>query len=130
MSATRTFILKSRLDVESLRRFLEARWKECAGKGWPLAVEIHEQRGQRSLAQNRAYWAILGDISADAWVNDQQYDAETWHAFFAGRFIGWHELPGGDRAPISTTTLDVAEFAAYLEKIQAYAATELGQEFA
>lgn len=126
----RVFVLRSRFDLEAVKRYLAARWLECVTKGYPLAIEVHEQRGQRTAAQNRFYWALLGDVAEDAWVDDRQYDAETWHGFFAGRFIGWNDLPGGGRVPISTTTLDVAEFASYLERVQAYAATELGMEIA
>ena len=124
----RTFLLRNRFEVEGTCRFLRAHWKARADAGYPLAIEIHDQRERRTVAQNRFYWALLGDIADDAWVDEQQFDAETWHAFFAGRFIGWHELPHGGRAPISTTTLDVAEFQSYLERVQAYAATELGLE--
>jgi hypothetical protein len=42
--------------------------------------------------------------------------------------IGSEELPHGGTAGISTTSLSVAEFAEYVGKVEAYAASELGIE--
>ena len=54
------------------------------------------------------------------------YSAETWHKYFASRFLGCEEtrLPNGTilQIPYSTTDLDVAEFGDYMTKVEAWAA--------
>lgn len=124
----RTFVLHDEPRTRMLRAFIESNWLAFAQEGRPLAVTVEEYKAKRSGAQNRLYWALLRQIAEQAWVDGKQYADDIWHAFFAGRFIGWNELPGGGRTPISTTTLDVASFTEYIDRIQAYAATELGVE--
>jgi len=43
--------------------------------------------------------------------------------------LGLVDLPGGAKAGESTTKLNVSEFAEYVTKVTAYAATELGVIF-
>jgi len=124
----RVFILRSAPQARQLWAFLKANWLEMAQAGRPLAVTVCEAKAKRSGDQNRRYWALLNDISSSAWVGGRQYTADVWHAEFAGRFIGWSETPSGARVPISTTTLSVADFTAYMDRIEAYATSELGIE--
>lgn len=126
----RTFVLRNENACKALHAFLKGNWVACAQAGKPLAVTVEEHKAKRSGSQNRMYWLLLTDIAANCWIDGRQYSKEAWHAHFAGEFIGWEELPGGRRSPISTTTLSVAEFTAYIERIQAYAATELALEAA
>ena len=126
----RTFILRSELNARQLWQFLKANWLSCAQANKPLAVTVEEHKAKRSDAQNRLYWRLLADIAEHCWIDGRQFSKEAWRAHFAGEFIGWEETPGGRRAPISTTTLGVAEFTAYIERIQEYAATELALEAA
>ena len=93
-----------------------------------MAVLVTEHKSKRNQPQNRLYWALLREISEQAWVDGRLYSSDAWHAFFAGKFIGREDMPGGGSKPISTTTLDVFAFAEYVTKIQAYAADELGLE--
>lgn len=126
----RTFVLRTEINCRQLYAFLKANWPAFAQQRKPLAVTVQEHKAKRSGDQNRLYWALLSDIAENCWVDGKQFTKEAWHAWFAGEFIGWEELPGGRRAPISTTTLSVAEFTAYLDRIQHYAATELALEAA
>ena len=126
----RTFTLREETHARALHTFLSANWRAMAAAGRPLAVIVCEAKAKRSGAQNSRYWALLGEIAEHAWVGGRRrrYSADVWHAEFAGRFIGWHETPSGARVPISTTTLSVAEFGEYMDRIEAYATTELGVE--
>jgi len=124
----RVFVLRDVTHVRSLHAFLKSNAQAMAKEGRPLAVHVTEHKARRNSAQNRLYWALLRDISEQAWVDGKQYSSEAWHAYFAGQYIGREETPGGGSIAISTTTLSVHEFADYVTRIQAYAATELGIE--
>jgi hypothetical protein len=125
---SRLFVLRTDDHARSLAAYLKQNRKKAAESGRPLAVYVGPYRESRSAAQNRLYWAVLNHIAEAAHVDGQQFSSTAWHAYFAGKFIGFDELPDGTRAPISTTTLDVESFNEYLTQIQAYAATELGVE--
>lgn len=122
----RQFVLRDETSAKALWGFLKQNWAALAQQGKPLAITVTEWRAKRSGQANRRYWAILNEISSQAWINGKQYSKEAWHHEFAGRFIGWEETPGGHMSPISTTTLDIGEFSDYMTKIEEYAASELG----
>jgi hypothetical protein len=88
-------------------------------------IVIREHRKARSIAQNRYYWALLNELARHE-VQGQRFITEAWHEYFKGRFIGKEEikLPNGQifNRPISTTTLDVGQFAEYVTQIEAWAA--------
>ena len=124
----KTFVLRNDINARQLWAFLRANWVAMAQAGKPFAVVIAEHKAKRSGEQNRRLWALLNDISANAWVGGRQFSAEAWHEHFKRQFIGIEELPGGATAGISTTTLGVAEFSAYMDRIEHYAAQSLGIE--
>lgn len=125
----RTFVLRGEADAGALWAFLKANWRALAADGKPLAVLVTLHKTKRSTEQNKRLWALLGEISRNAWVQGRQFSAEAWNEHFAGEFIGYEELPSGRRKGISTTTLSVAEMAEYQTRIEAYAASELGIQF-
>ena len=122
----RVFVLRDEPNARALYGFLKANWKELAQAGRPLSIEVKEFKAKRSLEQNKLYWQRLNEIAEQAWVGGKQFSAEAWHEFCKARFIGMDELPDGRRFGISTTTLSVAEFSDYLNRIETYAADELG----
>lgn len=128
MPLERLFVLRTEQNAQALHAFLKANWRSLADAGTPLACSIAEHKAKRNTKQNRLYWALLNDISANAWVDGKQYSADAWHEWAKQRFIGCEETPGGGKSGISTTTLDVGSFADFITKLQAYAATDLGLE--
>lgn len=80
---------------------------------------------KRSNPQNRLYWELLHMMSAREWAG-QRYSAESFHKYYAARFIGCEDLrlPNGQTMtlPRSTSSLDTAEFSAYFDRVQADAA--------
>jgi hypothetical protein len=124
----RLFVIHSQLHANALVAFVRANYEAMADEGRPMAVLVTEHKSKRNTQQNRLYWALLREISEQAWIDGKQFSSEAWHAFFASKFIGWQDAPGGIKTPISTTTLDVHAFAEYVTQIQAYAGTELGIE--
>ena len=127
MSKPRVVILRDEFNAKFLWNLLR-NWKALAAQGKPLAVHVDEHGEQRSGAQNRLYWATLRDIAENARPDGKQFDTNAWHAYFALNMIGSQDLPDGRSAPISTTTLTVAEFADYVTRVQQYAVAELGVE--
>lgn len=97
------------------------------GGRWVLTVA----RRKRTSKQNRRYWGggVLAQIAAQAVVNGRQYPAEVWHEQFKRQFIGVEELPSGEVVGKSSKGLDTAEFSAFCDQVEAWAATELGVTF-
>lgn len=122
----RVFVLRDEPHARSLWGFLKANWKELAQAGRPLSITVQEHKAKRSLEQNRLYWQRLNEIAEQAWVGGKQFSAEAWHEFYKRQLIGYEELPRGGTVGISTTSLSVAEFSDYINRVEAYAATELG----
>lgn len=108
--------------------FLKANWKTLANQGRPLAVTVTEYKSKRSIEQNKRYWAVLQQISEQAFLEGVCYNAEAWHEYFKRMFIGCIDLPDGGSLGQSSTLLTVAEFADYMTKVEVYAASELGVE--
>lgn len=97
------------------------------GKRWVLTVALRK----RTKPQNRRYWGrgVLAQIAEQAVVNGKLYSAETWHEQFKRQFIGVIELPNGEVIGKSSTELSTAEFCEFSDKVEAYAATDLGVTF-
>jgi hypothetical protein len=125
----RMFVLRSEENAKALYAFLKANWNAQAIAGKPLAIIISEHKATRSSQQNKRYWAMLNEIAVSAWINGKQYSVEAWHEHFKRKMIGCEELPDGTMVGISTTTLSVAEFNDYMNKIEGFAIAELGIEF-
>ena len=94
---------------------------------WVLTVA----RRKRTSKQNKRYWGkgVLAQIAEQAVVNGRQYPAEVWHEQMKRQFIGVIELPNGQLIGKSSTELDTAEFSAFCDQVEAWAATELGVTF-
>ena len=60
-------------------------------------------------------------------MNEAAFRLSVFLLLFA--LLGLVDLPGGQKAGESTTKLNVSEFAEYVTKVTAYAATELGVIF-
>lgn len=86
---------------------------------------------KRSKPQNRRYWGrgVLAQIAEQATVNGKLYSAESWHEQFKRQFIGVIELPNGEVIGKSSTDLNTAEFCEFCDKVESFAATELGVTF-
>ena len=123
----KSFVLRDEVNCRQLYTFLRSNWLAMAQAGRPLGVLVAEHKAKRTGPQNRFYWgAALRSIAENAWVDGKQYSAEAWHEHFKRQFIGVEETPDGGRVGISTTTLDVAAFSEYVERVMQYAAEHLG----
>lgn len=97
------------------------------GHRWVLTIT----RRKRTSKQNRRYWGngVLKQIAEQAAPGGKLYSAEIWHEQFKRMFIGVIELPDGSVQGMSSTELDTAQFCEFSDKVEAYAATELGVTF-
>jgi len=123
------FKLESDQDCRNLYEFLKAHWPARAREKHPLVVTVEPAGAKRSNRQNARYHAILQHIEAWAWVEGEQYPSEVWHEMFKRKFVGILDLPGGGMAGQSSSDLTTMEFQTFMDKVEAYAASELGVSF-
>jgi hypothetical protein len=130
MRLHRLFEIRHESHIVACGAFIRANWKACADQGEPLRIEVTQRGDKRSVEQNRRLHALLSEIAEQAWVNGRQFDMETWKEHFRRSLIGTEEinLPDGTRIErgISTTTLSVSEFTSFMDRIEQYAAEQLG----
>lgn len=104
-------------------------WRAHAGQARPLTVIVAEHSTRRSTRQNRALHALLGEIAEHLSTEHRRYDMETLKEYVRRRFIGTEEftMPDGTRIErgLSTTLLSVQEFGELLDRVSAWAVTEL-----
>lgn len=93
-----------------------------SGKVYDINVTLHRER--RTLDQNRLYWLWLAAISAEC-----GHTSEELHAYFKAQYLTHRTaLVFDEPTPmeVSTRALSKEEFTAYIERIQAFAGSELG----
>ena len=97
------------------------------GGRWVLSVT----RRKRTPRQNRRDWGkgVLAQVAEQAAPNGRLYPPEVWHEQFKRMFIGVIELPNGQVSGKSSTDLTTTEFSEFCDKVEAYAASELGVTF-
>jgi hypothetical protein len=125
----RTFILKSVEEANSLVRFLKENCAEQARIGQPLVVTVEAYQAKRSPDQNRLYWSVLTEIAEAVEIEGKRFSKEAWHEHFRSEFLPKQESPSGLVA-VSTTQMTKQQFADYVTRVQAFAATNFGVEFA
>ena len=115
-------LLKILLPTDK-RKIIE--YVERLPEGKQYTVEIKLKRKQRSVDQNRLYWMWLKCI-----MDETGEHKDRLHELFKQRLLGVDEQWALGRyrilIPRSTAALDAAEMTAYLERVQQFAATELG----
>jgi hypothetical protein len=139
MTLARTFIFHEQQHVDSCVAFIKANWQAMSRRDKPMAVRAYEYQSKRKLEQNNLMWAWLGELAGQAWANGRQFSDDVWHEHVKREFLPdetaagvkkWDYLPSGERVLVmSTTDLNVSEFALYLTAIEAWAAQELGITF-
>lgn len=81
---------------------------------------------KRSNEANRRYWLLIHTIADEVKPNGESYSPETWHHWAKTRFLGADDvkLPNGKTLvmPRSSADLDKAEFAEFMEQVEAWAA--------
>jgi hypothetical protein len=93
------------------------------GKRRDVSITLHREK--RTIPQNRLYRLWLGVIA-----DETGYDStDDLHEAFKVMFLGTKTVEIGrieQTIPISTTKLDTAQFTHFLERLEAWAGSELG----
>lgn len=106
--------------------------------GHRLLVTVKVLEDERSIQQNKFYWAILNVIANQANVGGQRWSADAWHELFKRQFLPRKVKKtkvAGKKRPVvsvtlgSTTELSIKRMGEYLEKLIAFAVTDLGVVF-
>jgi hypothetical protein len=88
-------------------------------------VEIKVKREIRTIPQNRLYWLWLTCL-----MDETGEHKENLHEYFKQYYLGTTEHVVFDKyrihVPPSTTKLDTLQFTNYLNRIEQFAASELG----
>lgn len=88
----------------------------------PTCHRLHK----RSHPQNARLWALYHELASKLRPGGVAYSAEQFHIYYKSRFLGCDDvtLPNGKTLsiPRSTAGLDVAEFSAYMDQVEADAA--------
>lgn len=108
--------------VQNCLSLISQWWQPQHAAGKTLVVEI--RRVNRSLEQNRRYWAMLGDISKQIRVLGKCYSPEVWHEHLKREIIGLEPLPNGGVKAKSSKGLSVDEFANYMTMVEVWAAEQ------
>jgi len=124
------YVLRDAVIAERLQAFVRANWAGMAQRGQAMVVHLMTEKAERSLSQNRFYWRLLTDIAENAWVGGRRYSKDAWHEYFRERYLPKLEGPLATEHAASTASLTVKDFSAYMERIEAHAASELGIELA
>ncbi|WP_241300818.1 recombination protein NinB [Burkholderia cenocepacia] len=125
----KVFVLRDPQHAHSLVAFLKANAGPQAACGKPLMVTVDEYGSKRSTQANARYWALLEEISGQAYVDGKRFSREAWHTYFREQYAPKEDGPAG-LTPMSTSQMDKETFQRYVTQIEVYAAETLGVEFA
>jgi len=94
----------------------------------PVQITSEFYRKDRSLAQNRLFWAMMNELAKKYEASHGTFHSpDTWAAYYKKKFLGEgvEEVRGVVTwVPISTTKLKVGEFSDFIERIYHDAATD------
>ncbi|MCM2312204.1 MAG: recombination protein NinB [Steroidobacteraceae bacterium] len=130
----REFVLRAPAAANALTAFLKMNAGSAVERGKPLRVIVTEDEKKRNNEQNKRLWkAIYEQIAQQAWIDGRQFSKDAWHEHIAGLYMPKVEIvtPFGEIVSRrkSTSELTVSEFSEYMQKAEAYAASELGVVF-
>jgi len=124
-----TYILRNKEIAQRMVDYIKAVAGPAAAAGKPIVVEVGEYQAKRSTQANARYWALLEEISEQAYVDGKRFSREAWHTFFRDQFAPKEDGPAG-LTPMSTSQMDKETFQRYTTQIEIYAVETLGIEFA
>ncbi len=116
--------------------YCKAQWQNGIER---LRVTIEPEEDAKTVQQGRFYWGvILVQISEQARIEGQLYTVDAWHELFKRQHlprVKRRAYVAGKPRPVITTTigttkgLSVKKMSAFIEKVIAFGATELGVRF-
>ncbi len=104
-----------------------------------LRVTIEPEEDAKTVQQGRFYWGvILLQISEQARIGGERYTVDAWHELFKRQClprVSKRSYVAGRKRPVVTTTigttkgLGIRKMSAYIEKVIAFGAVDLGVQF-
>ena len=129
--------------VQGHKAISEMLWphvKSLLMAGHRLQLELRLAEDAKTDKQRKFYHSyILKTIANKAEVNGQKFDLKTWKEHFRSEFLGHKTVTTKNpmtgkkvrrRVRVSTEDLGVKGYAEYIDRVAAFAATDLGIEFA
>lgn len=124
----RRWFIRGTVTIKSLFRACYEAALAAAQEGQELELLLRPAKSKRSQEQNRRYWALLREVASVVWIDGRRYSDEVWHEQFKRWFIGMEEVVMPDKQVeqrgMSTTTLTVSEFNAYMAEIETWCAEQ------
>jgi len=113
--------------------------KARMAEGHRIVAHFDIEEDAKTVQQNRFYWGvILNQISEQARIGGQRYTVDAWHELFKRQFLERTKkrvYVAGKTRPVMTTTigttkgLGVRKMSAFIEKVIAFGASDLGVQF-
>jgi len=120
------FLIHNDAIAANVIAVIKNNWQAMKAKDEVLEVVLRPYKSSRNLEQNKRLHAMLQDIADTVWHDARQYSMEVWKEFFKQKFLGCVELPNGKLMANPTHKLNIKECAEFMQKIEAYAVSELG----
>lgn len=118
----RVFVLREPVHRE---RAIAAVADTATGAEPPFEVIVRRHRAKRSLEQNAAMWAMLGEIAKAVEWHGQMLTPEDWKNMFTAALKRYRVVPGIDGGfavvGMSTSAMTVAEMSELIDLIAAFA---------
>ncbi|CAB3730768.1 recombination protein NinB [Paraburkholderia rhynchosiae] len=130
----REFTISGPAVWQLVKELMREHAKAFIDRGTPLRLIVTTEERRRTPEANAFYWGVvLRGIAEQAWVNGNQFSADTWHEYYAEQYCPRVEvtLPTGEIFSRRKSTSDMSqkEFADYVTRVQSNAAAEHGVEF-
>lgn len=120
-----TFVLRAQSDAATLWSLLKE-WAQAARRGKPLVVFVTAYDKPQTRRQQMRYRALLRTVAENAWLDGERKDADWWHGWFAGEYLGTGTDDDGIPRTLSTLNLTCGEMNEYQEWLAHEAQTTLG----
>jgi len=123
------FLIHNDIIIANVSACIRNNWQAMKSKDEVLEVVLRPYKSSRNLEQNKRLHAMLQEIANQAWVNGRQYPMEIWKEHFKQQFLSVVELPNGRLMAEPTRKLSIKQCAEFMQKIEAYAVSDLGVVF-
>jgi len=123
------FLIHNDAIAANVSAVIKNNWQAMKAKDEVLEVVLRPYKSSRNLEQNKRLHAMLQEIANQAWVNGRQYPMEIWKEHFKQQFLSVVELPNGRLMAEPTRKLSIKQCAEFMQKIEAYAVSDLGVVF-
>lgn len=122
--------------AEVIRNVAVPKWREVWATGrWVEATFAEHEDGKTDRQRNYYHGVVLKAIEQQARPNGQQFPKEVWKEHFRAEYLGHKTLTTKNpltgkkvrrRLRVSTEDLGVRGYSKLIDRVSAFAATELG----